>query len=108
MADVLFSLLRLSSKMECDLAAALQQREFLGKRDAPGRVFVAGCLAGAPESLAFLTGGVGVPAANTARLLPTDRPLGLSEDTLIILPTCVTGFSIAIVVEPPPSRLRAL
>src|SRR5438105_3385443 len=35
--------------------------------------------------------------ANTARLLPTDLPAGLSDDVFTTLRSCVTGSSIAIV-----------
>ena len=52
--------------------------------------------------------GSGTAVAKTARLLPTARPLGLSDDTLMIDATPVTGLCIAMVVEPPPSRFRAL
>ena len=44
---------------------------------------------------------------NTARLLATDRPLGLSEEVFARARWCVTGSSITSVLEPPPSRFNA-
>src|SRR5262249_32541414 len=44
---------------------------------------------------------------NTARLPPTAPPVALSDDVLSSAGRCVSGSSIAIDVEPPPSRLSA-
>src|SRR5689334_15829153 len=46
--------------------------------------------------------------AKTARLLPTARPSGRSEERLIKAAVWVTGSSIARDVDPPPSRFSAL
>src|SRR5216684_1949566 len=56
----------------------------------------------------FQLARAGAAAAKTPRLLPPGRPLGLLEDTFMISPTCATAFSLSDVIEPPPSRLRAL
>ena len=64
--------------------------------------------AGQPELPAAVAGGgQGVGAAKIARLLPTARPRGLSDDTLRMRAVWVAGSSMARVVEPPPSRFRA-
>src|SRR5262249_23505921 len=47
-------------------------------------------------------------SAKTARLLPTERPVGLSDETFTMFLTKVAGSCIASVVDPPPSRFKAL
>src|SRR5262249_8516985 len=66
-------------------------------------VGVGGCVTSATLDGAIVSAG-----AKTARLLATARPLGLSDEALTIERACVTGCSIASVVDPPPSRLSAL
>ena len=56
---------------------------------------------------AGLTQSLTCSSRKNCRLLPTERPAGLSVESFTRAAACVTGFSMARVAEPPPSIFRA-